>query len=1050
MRNLVSFFVKYPFWSNVFILVTVIAGTFAFISTRKSYFPEKNVKDIYVDVIYPGASPEEVEESVTNQVEDNLRGIVGIDEITSTSNENSAKIRVIIENRADIDEVLADVKNAVDQINAFPTGAEKPKVYKQKPLDFCMRLSLTGDKDLLKTKEVSELIYDDLLETGFISQVNVNGVGEPELSIEFKEETLERFNLSLSQVQTQLTAFNRDLTVGSIKSEQQEYFLRYRNKTNKPEEIRRIPIITENGNEVLLGDLATVTYQLPPNQSRAVLNGEPSVNITIFKLPEEDILEINDYVNSYIEEFNKQNKTYKIYVIFDASESVRGRINLLKNNGIIGLALVLVVLGIFLNFRLSFWVAVGIPISFLGMFIFAVFAGITVNQISLFGMILVTGILVDDGIVIAENIYSKMEQGFSAKKAAIEGTLEVLPAVFTSVITTMLVFSTFFFIDGSIGDIIPEMGIVVIGCLGYSLIEAALLLPAHLNNKKIKQEPGKIRKTINKGIDTLRYKWYQNYLKFAIEWKWVSLSVGIALVAVSIAVFKSDKVGKAFFPALDSNQINVEVAFYPGQSTDETEKFLKEITAEIYQVSDSLDKVGKTPIRAVRYTIGQSELAAGNHAGTIEIRLEKPENRTKNNSQISAILRQKLNLVNRAPQSTVGGRVRFGKPVSYKLISKNQEQLTKAKTFFVAALNKMSQVADITDNDDSGAKELQFALTDKAINLGFTPADVVTELRRRFFGTEIQKLQKRSKELKVWLRLDEEKRNRISSLTEVKIKKGDYLIPLSELANWSFTSSNTSIKHFNGAKEISIEALNANPDLPIAPVIDKIEGEVLPALLKNYPEVRYELGGQAKSQKKFGSSAILLAVFILIVIYFVIGLTFRSWLQPLLVILMIVPAAMGAVIGHLIEDTFLVIMSYLGSIALIGIIVNDAVVFVDKFNRNLSSGMKFNDAVIDAGTSRFRAIILTSITTMAGLYPLIFEDSTQAKFLIPMAITITYGVFFGTIMILFFFPIVLSCVNEARRLIRWIWTGEWVEAHLVEPAVKEKLRLKNEGYQDEE
>lgn len=1050
MRNLVSFFVKYPFWSNVFILITVLAGAFAFISTRKSYFPEKKVKDIYVDVVYPGASPTEMEESVTNQIEDNLRGVVGIDEILSTSNENSSNIHVIIENRADIDEVLADVKNAVDQINAFPSGAEKPKVYKKKPLGFCMRLSLTGDKNLLKTKEVAELIYDDLLETGFISQVAVVGVGEPELSIEFKEQTLEKYNLSLLGIQNQIKAFNRDLTIGSIKSDQQEYYLRYRNKTNKPEIIRNIPIITANGSEVRLGKLATVTYQLPPNQAKAVLNGEPSVNLNVYKLPEEDILEINDYVNRYIKEFNDKNEVYKIHVIFDASESVRGRINLLKNNGIIGLILVLIVLGIFLNFRLSFWVAVGIPVSFLGMFIFAVFTGITVNQISLFGMILVTGILVDDGIVISENIYSKMEQGFSARTAAIEGTLEVLPAVFTSVITTMLVFSTFFFIDGSIGDIIPEMGIVVIGCLGYSLLEAALLLPAHLNNNKIKQEPNKVRKVINKGIDTVRFKWYQSYLKLAIEWKWVSLSVAIGLIAVSVAVFKSDKVGKSFFPALDSNQINVEVAFYPGQSTNETEKFLQQITSEIQEVSDSLRALEGTPIRAVRYTIGQSELASGNHAGTIEIRLVKPENRSMDNSQISAILRDKLNLADRAPQSTVGGRVRFGKPVSYKLISKNQEQLTKAKLFFISELNKIAQVADITDNDDSGAKELQFKLTDKAINLGFTPEDIVSELRRRFFGTEIQKLQKRSKELKVWLRLDEEKRNRISSLTEVKIKKGDFLIPLTELASWSFTSSNTSIKHFNGAKEISIEALNANPALPISPVIDQIEGEILPELLAQFPEVRYDLGGQAKSQKKFGASAILLSVFILVVIYFVIGLTFRSWLQPLLVILMIFPAALGAVIGHLIEDTFLVIMSFLGSIALIGIIVNDAVVFVDKFNRNLSSGMKFNEAVIDAGTSRFRAIILTSITTMAGLYPLIFEDSTQAKFLIPMAITITYGVFFGTIMILFFFPILLACVNDLRRTVKWVWTGEWVEAHLVEPAVKEQNRLKDEGYEEEE
>ena len=1048
MRKLVSFFVKYPYWTNVFIIVTVLAGVFAFISTKKSYFPEKKVKDIYVDVIYPGASPDEIEESITNQVEDNLRGIVGIDEVLSTSSENKSQVHVITENRADIDEVLTDVKNAVDQINSFPTGAEKPKVYKRKPLGFCMRLTLTGNTGLLKNKEVAERIYDDFLETGFISQVIIAGVGAPELSVEISEQDLEKYGLTLQGVQNQIKIFNRDLTVGSIKSEQQEYFLRFRNKTTKREEIRKIPILTSGGSEILLGKIATVNYQLPPDQGRAIFNGQPSVNINVFKLPEEDILEINDYVNSYIEEFNKQNEIYQLHVIFDASESVRGRINLLRNNGVIGLILVLIVLGIFLNFRLGFWVAVGIPVSFLGMFIFATFTGITINQISLFGMILVTGILVDDGIVISENIYSKIEKGFSPQEAAIEGTLEVLPAVFTSVVTTILVFSTFFFIDGDIGNIIPEMGIVVIGCLAYSLLEATLLLPAHLHNKNLEKAPSRLRVFINSGINKVRNQWYKSYLHFVIKWKWVALTVGLSLVSISIALFRSDKVGKSFFPNFDSNLINVEVAFYPGQSSIETENFLKQITSEIEEVSDSLNRGAQTPIRAIRYTVGASSLAIGNHAGTIEIRLQKPENRTLNNAQICSILRKKLSSTGRVPQSTLGGRERFGKPISYKLVSKNKEQLAQAKDYFIEELNKMSQVTDITDNDDSGAKELQFVLTDKAINLGFTPADVVVELRRRFFGTEIQKLQKRSKELRVWLRLEEEKRNQISSLQEVKIKKGNYLIPLPELASWYYTSSNTSIKHYNGAKEISIQASNANPSLPISPVIEELENNVLIELQKQFPEVGYELGGQAKSQKKFGSSAILLALFILVVIYFVIGLTFRSWLQPLLVILMIVPAVMGAVMGHMIEDTFVVIMSYLGSIALIGIIVNDAVVFLDKFNRNLADGMKFNEAVVDAGTSRFRAIILTSITTMAGLYPLIFEGSTQAQFLIPMAITITYGVFFGTIMILFFFPVLLACVNDMRRLVRWLLTGVWPEGHEVEPSVKEKVRLKKEGYHE--
>ena len=741
MNRLISFFVKYPYWTNVFILVTLLAGGLAFMATNRSFFPEKNIKTIYVDVSYPGASPEEMEETVTNKIEESIEGIVGIDESTSTSRENFSQVVITITNRAEIDQVLADVTNAVDQINSFPSGAERPNVYKDKGLDFCMRTTLTGDNNLLKTKEVAELIYDDLLRSGVVSQVDVSGVGDPEISIEIKENVLEQYGISFLSLQQQIVAFNQDLTIGSIRSKQQEVSLRYKNKETDPSDLRAIPIISSSGNEVLLGDLATVDYQLPPDQGIAVLQGKPSVNIKILKLPQEDILEINDYVNSYIEEFNKKNDLYHIHVIFDASEEVRGRLNLLKSNGIIGLFLVLIVLGIFLSFRLSFWVAVGIPVSFLGMFIFASFFDITVNQISMFGMILVIGILVDDGIVISENIYSKIEGGMRPKDAAIQGTTEVLPAVFTSVMTTVLVFSTFFFIDGPMGDIIPEMGLVVIGCLLYSLIEAALLLPAHLNDKALQKTPGKIREKINSSIDFLRNRLYGKYLRTALNWKWVFLTGGVCLVAMGVALFKSDKVGKSFFPNLESSLININLAFYPGQSANKTEEFLKEINAEIVQVSDSLARhYEEPPIITSRYTVGASTLASGNHAGVMEIRLARPEKRILSNTEISTMIREKLDLKNRVPQSTIGGRDRFGKPISYKLVSRNLEQLEKAQTYFKEELSKIPQVADVTDNSDAGNRELRFELTEKAINLGFTPNDVITELRKRFFGSEIQKL----------------------------------------------------------------------------------------------------------------------------------------------------------------------------------------------------------------------------------------------------------------------------------------------------------------------
>jgi multidrug efflux pump subunit AcrB len=1051
MRSLISYFIKYPFWSNVFIIITFLAGGYLFMTTKRSLFPERKVKDIFVEVRYLGASPEEIEESITDKVEDNLRGIDGIDEILSTSFENNAKIQIVATNRVDVDELLTDVKNAVDQISSFPTGAEKPKVYKDKPKDRCMYLVLTGDKDLIKTKEVAERVYDDFLETGFISQVSIQGVGDPEISIELSENDLERYNLSLDAIQQKMLAFNRDLTIGSIRSDQQEFFLRFKNKSIELEKLKQIPILTSDGEELKLGDISTISYQLPPDQPIAKFKGESCVNINVNKIPEEDILQITDYLRDYSKEFNNQNRNYKLDIIYDASESVRDRIKLLQDNGLMGLILVFLVLGIFMNFRLSFWVAFGIPMGFLGMFILTGWTDLTINQMSLFGLILVSGILVDDGIVISENIYTKIEQGIAPAKAAYDGVMEVLPAVFTSVLTTVLVFCGFFFVEGSIGELIPEIAIVVIGCLTFSLLEAAFMLPGHLNNKSLKKEPTKVRKWLTAKIDAFRYVYYRNFLEWALEWKWVSLTIGIVLTMIGLALFKSDKIGKSFFPVMDSDLINIEVAFYTGQSAKITEKYLEEIDEKVLKISDSLaSKLGSSPIIHTRYSVGANSLGIGNHAGTLEVRLKRAEERTLVNDELSKILRNSLQLDKIAPQSTVGGRESFGKPISYRLVSKNKAELDLAKEEFKKKINTLAQVADVTDNSESNAKEIVFKLTEKAINLGFTPNDIVGQLRSRFFGSEIQKLTKSSKEVRVWVRLKEQERDRIFSLNEVKIRKDKQLIPLTELATWEYSKASNAIKHYNGMREISIEASNATPSKPIGPVIDEIKENIIPYIIQKYPDVRFEQGGQAKSQQKLAKSAIPVVISVLLLIYFIIAIQFRSWLQPLMILLLIFPTLIGAALGHYIENSFVVIMSYLGGIALLGILVNDAIVLFDRINENLRNQMKLNEALIEAGISRLRPIVMTSITTMAGLYPLIFEASNQAKFLIPMAITLTYGVLFSTLYTLMFLPSLFACFNDLRLIKHWIWTGEWKEAHEVEPAVKERVRLLDEGYKEED
>ena len=629
IKDLVEYFVKFPILANILIALTLLGGIVTMVGTKKSFFPTRSDLYINIQVVYPGASPEEMEEGVTLKIEEAINAIAGIKEYTSTSSENQATITVEIIESFDIDEVYTELKNAVDGISSFPAGAEKPIIFKQRQQSTAQWLALTGDVDLRTLKFYAERVEDELLAYGAISQINVSGFPALEISIDVSEETLRRYNLTFDQVATAVRNNNQDISAGSVKSPNEEILIRSRSKETDAELIGDIIVRSNSdGTHLLLSDVATITEQFEEVPNKAYINGEEAVFIEVRKLETEDLQKISEIVNVYVDEFNENAEGVKLTMTWDFMTMLNQRLDLLTTNGIIGLALVLLSLGLFLNLKLSFWVAWGIPSSFLGMFILGSFVGLTINMISLFGMILVIGILVDDGIVIAENIYAHFEKHGNPIKAAVQGTMEVLPAVFTSVTTTIVAFIPLLLLSGGF-EFLRDMAFVVIFSLGFSLLEAFFVLPAHLASKsvlKVRKEETrgfKIRKALNGVIDFLKLKIYGRALRFTMEYRAISLALLFAFVMIISGLLGGGLIKATFFPQIPFNSFNVDIEFKPGEREDKVEAYIARFDEAVWQVNaDMMEELGTDEdiINNTFSIIGFSGLGgSGSHTGFINV-----------------------------------------------------------------------------------------------------------------------------------------------------------------------------------------------------------------------------------------------------------------------------------------------------------------------------------------------------------------------------------------------------------------------------------------------
>ena len=1064
MRKLIAYFIRHSVAVNVVIIAFVIFGVFGALNLKSSFFPLVDSKNISINVTYPGASPQEVEEGIVLKIEDNLKGLNGVERVTSTSRENSGNINVEIEKGKDIDFMLLEVKNAVDRVPSFPVGMEPLIVAKQEALRPTITFSISGSNIPLATlKQIGRQVENDLRGIEGISQIQVSGYPEEEIEIAVNELNLLAYNLSFEEVAQAVNQSSLITTGGTIKTDAEEYLIRANSRSYYADELSNLIVKADaSGRIIRLKDIAKVGDQFSETPNANYFNGNLSINVTITSTNTEDLITSADKTKEYIADFNNKYDNVQLNVVRDLSITLVQRTALLTENAQIGMLLVLLFLSLFLNTRLALWVAFGLPIAFLGMFMFAGYFNVTINVLSLFGMIIVIGILVDDGIVIAENIYQHYEKGKTPEQAAIDGVMEVLPAILSAIITTILAFSIFLFLDGRIGEFFGEVSVVVMLTLIVSLVEALIILPAHLaHSKALRKQENKEKSGIagvfqkvfsklryinrigDKIMSWLRDKMYSPSLKFALKHKFLTFSFFIVLMILTKASFDGGIIRGAFFPQIASDNVNITLNMPNGTNAKVTDSIISLIEAKAIEVTNDINDefIGKNPEKHLVENMIRN-IGPGSSSASLSINLLPGEERP---NEITSLLvtnriRDYVGPVYGVESLIYGSGGNFGgSPVSVSLLGNDITELKAVKAELKQSLEDNILLKDVTDNDPAGIKEIKLKLNESAYALGLNLRSVMTQVRSAFFGAQAQRFQRGQDEIRVWVRYEREDRSSIKNLDNMRIlAPNGQRVPLKEIASYTIERGDVAINHLEGRREIQVSADIKDPKKTSATdVMAEIRDDIMPEILSKYPTVTPSYEGQNRERVKLMDSLAPVGIAVLILIYIVIAFTFRSYSQPLLLLLMI-PLSLPAVAwGHWIHDFPVNILSMLGIIALIGIMVNDGLVLISKFNNNLREGMPFDDALYEAGRARFRAIFLTSITTVAGLAPLIFEESRQAQFLIPMAVSIAYGIGFATVLTLIVLPIFLSFGNSSKTTAKWLWTNREITKEEVERVTKE-------------
>jgi multidrug efflux pump subunit AcrB len=1027
--------------ANLLMMLLLVGGLVKAFSIKQEVFPEISLDMIQVQVPYPGAGPEEVEEGIILKIEDNITSVDGIKEITSTAAEGMGVVTAELLAGHDPDVALQEIKSEVDRIVTFPEDAEKPIISKLLNRREVISLVLFGEVPERSLREQAELIREELLSYPEITQVDLGGLRPYEISIEVPEDKLRSYGLTLNQIAATVRSASLDLPGGTIKTDGGEILLRTKEKRYTGTEYEDITIIgTDEGTRVRLGDIATVRDGFRETDMHAEFNGQSAAMIKVFRVGDQKPNQISSLVKQYaLDKSLDLPATMNIDTWYDTTEIYNSRVNLLKKNAAIGLTLVMIVLGLFLEIRLALWVMLGLPISFLGAMFIMPWLGVSINMVSLFAFILALGIVVDDAIIVGENIYEHRQKGKPYRKAAIDGALEVATPVTFSILTTLAAFMPLVFIGGVMGKFMKAIPLVVMSILAVSLIESLLILPAHLSlGKRREASHGLLaaidntRKRVSGALQKFTVGPYSRVLNLCLRYRYVTLATGLAALLITVGLIRGGVVKFSFMPRVDGDQVSVNLQMPPGTPAYKTAEITENIVAMGQQAITSHDSASGREIPTMEsiFAIVGGSLGGGGPRGRsggeatsanlAEVSMMMVESKQRD---ISSVAVEKLwrNRVGEIPGvesvTYTSNLMRMGANIDIKLAHGDFNILESASERIQQALKDYPGVSDVKDNYSRGKPELKFTLKPAARTLGITERDLAAQVRSAFYGAEARRLQIGRNEVKVMVRYPEDDRKSLWDLDQMRIRTpGGGELPLEQAAYIQESRGYNTISRIDRKRTVNVQGTVDAEVANAGEILADLEATLLPQLLADYQGLSYDLVGEERERAESMGDTLEGFLLALLVIYALLAIPFHSYSQPLLIMAAIPFGFVGAVLGHLLMGHDLSMLSMFGVVALAGVVVNDSLLLIDQINRNRLAGSSIIKSAIEAGQRRLRPIILTSFTTFFGLMPMILETSLQAQFLIPMALSLGFGILFATFITLLLTPSMYAILEDLKRL----------------------------------
>lgn len=1012
--------------ANLIMLTCLAGGLLSLRNITQEVFPDVSLDTVTVSVAYPGASPEEVESSIILSIEEAVRNLEGVDEVLSVAQEGGGTVTVELLLGANVYRLAQEINSEVDRIITFPEEAEEPEVRITQWRREVLSVVLYGDLPNTTLHPLAEQLREFILQSPDITQADIEGLPPLEISIEPDQEELRKYGLTLGELAQKLSESAADIPAGGLKTDGGEVLVRSSERRDYGRQFAELPVVsTESGSKVLLRDIASIDDSFADTDRYSRYNGQNAVTIEVYRIGKETPTQVADATRERLAAFMPYLPPgVQLDVYNDRSEIYRQRFGMLLKNGAVGLVLVLALLGIFLEARLAFWVMMGVPISFVGSFLFLPFFGVTINMMSLFAYIIALGIVVDDAIVVGENIYYYHQQGMTFMDAAITGAREVAVSVVFSILTNIAAFIPIYFIPGTTGKIFQMIPVVVCVTFTISLIECLFVLPAHLGHHRERRLGGLLKvlhgwqQSFSRGFTWWVHHQYGPVVRAAVRHRYLTMAVSLGLLITTLAYAFSGRMGFQLFPVMESDYSDAQITLPYGAPVARTDTFVRILEDAARRVADEAGH--PELITAIVTDIGQG----GGHVGRVRAQLIDPDLR-KNIMSTSEFTDRWRALVGELPgidnmrfAADSGGPGGRGRPVTIEISHLNMDILERVSKELSEEIQSFSGVEDVDDGFRPGKRQIDFTLNPEGKSLGLTAREVARQVRHAFYGAEVLRQQRGRNEIKIMVRLPKEARASEQMIQDLMIRtpKGVF-VPFHEIANFERGRAYTTINRRNGKRVVQVSA-DVTPRSRAGEVLAEIEQDVMPRYIRDYPGLSYSFEGhQADIRKSFGSLRVTFAM-ALMAIYAMLAIPFRSYLQPFIVMLSIPFGIVGAFWGHLLMGYDLCIPSVFGIVALSGVVVNDSLVMINFANFNeRDCGMNPLEAIYASATQRFRPMLLTTLTTFGGLAPMIFETSRQARFLIPMALSLGFGILFATFIVLFIVPSMYLVIDDFKRLL---------------------------------